>query len=73
MSFSLPISAFQALDVPPSRFPRRELPKRAPRSGSPARTTARTDHPILFMGGFLLAISLGVIGLWQGLGLLLPH
>jgi len=25
------------------------------------------------MGGFLIAIGLAVIGLWQGLGLLLPH
>ena len=73
MSFSPALCAFQAFDIPPPRpFPRRELPPRA--SGSkPPHAEARAEHPVLFMSGFLLATSLAVIGLWQGLGLLLPH
>jgi hypothetical protein len=73
MSFSPAPYAFQAVDFPPPRpLPRREFPRKAP-SFRPPRAEARADHPILFMGGFLLATSLAVIGLWQGLGLLLPH
>ena len=73
MSFSPALYAFQAVDFPlPRPLLRREFPRKA--SGSrPPRAKARTDHPVLFMGGFLLATSLAVIGLWQGLGLLLPH
>ena len=67
MSFSL--HAFQPLDIPP--LPRREFSRKARPLGPPPRAPA--DHSLLFLGGFFLAISLAVIGLWQGLGLLLPH
>jgi hypothetical protein len=66
MSFSL--QAFQALDLPP--FPRRELPRKARHLGPPP---ARAAHPLLLMAVIFLATSLAVIGLWQGLVLLLPH
>jgi hypothetical protein len=73
MSFSPAIYAFQAIDFPsPRPLPRREFPRKAPPGPAP-HTRSRAEHPVLFMGGFLLAISLVVIGLWQGLGLLLPH
>lgn len=73
MSFSPALDAFyfKPLDIPGRPFPRRELPRKA--RGSAPRAATRSDHPVLFMGGFLLATSLAVIGLWQGLGLLLPH
>ena len=71
MSFSPALHAFQALDFPGRRFP--GPPGKRPGSGPPPGATARADRPVLFMGGFLLATSLAVIGLWQGLGLLLPH
>ena len=67
MSFSL--RAFQALDLPP--FPRRELPRKS--SPLRPRPSARAAHPYLSWGAFFLTIGLAVIGLWQGLGLLLPH
>ncbi|HXS07400.1 MAG TPA: hypothetical protein VN723_11465 [Rhizomicrobium sp.] len=75
MSFSPALDAFcfKPLDIPGRRFPRRELPRRTRGSMPPARAAARSDHPVLFMSGLLLATSLAVIGLWQGLGLLLPH
>ena len=73
MSFSPAIYAFQAAGSPPPRpLPRRKFPHGAPPYPRP-RVEARADHPVLFMGGFLLVTSLAVIGLWQGLGLLLPH
>lgn len=72
MSFSPALYAFQAFDFQPRPLPRREFPKKAPGS-KPPRIQPHADHPALFMGGFLLATSLAVIGLWQGLGLLLPH
>ena len=69
MSFSPAILAFQ--------FERFEAPRRpSPRGGRPparVRFRPRSDHPVLFLGGFLFALSLAVIGLWQALGLLLPH
>jgi len=73
MSFSPAFDAFcfKPLDIPGRPFPRRELPRRT--RGSAPRVVVRSDHPVLFMSGFLLATSLAVIGLWQGLGLLLPH
>ena len=71
MSFSPAIYAFQAAHFPPPRpLRRREFPRKAPPGPGPR---ARAEHPVLFMGGFLLATSLAVIGLWRGLGLLLPH
>ena len=69
MSCSSAHHAFQAFDIP--SFPRRELPRKPGTTPPPAKPPA--DHPVLFMGGFLIAIGLAVIGLWQGLGLLLPH
>jgi len=72
MSFSPAIYAFQAFDFQPRPLPRREFSRKAPGS-RPPHAKARADHPVLFMGGFLLVTSLAVIGLWQGLGLLLPH
>jgi hypothetical protein len=72
MSFSPALSAFQALDSTAS-FPRREFPRKAPAGSRPTRADTRASHPVLFMSGFLLVTSLAVIGLWQGLGLLLPH
>jgi hypothetical protein len=73
MSFSPTLSPFQAIDFPSPRLPRRQFPERAPRSGPPPRAAVPADHPVRFMGTFLLATSLAVIGLWQGMGLLLPH
>ena len=74
MSFSPALHAFQAFDLAfPEPLPRRNFPRKAPRSGPPARVKTSSDHPVLFMSGFLLATSLAVIGLLQGLGLLLPH
>jgi hypothetical protein len=70
MSFSPALYAYQAFDA--SHFSRRERPRNAPGS-KPPRAQSRAGHPVLFMGGFLLVTSLAVIGLWQGLGLLLPH
>ena len=74
MSFSPALHAFQAFDIAfPGPLPRREFPRKAHRSGPPPLAQSSSDHPVLFMGGLLLATSLAVIGLWQGLGLLLPH
>jgi hypothetical protein len=67
MSFSPAILAFQFESFDQPR-------RRAPRGGRPpAQSAARPDHPVLFLGGFLFTVSLAVIGLWQALGLLLPH
>ena len=68
-AFFAPISG----DFSGRRLPRRELPRGTHRPGPPARAAVAPDHPVLFMGGFLLAVSFAVIGLWQGMGLLLPH
>ena len=68
MSFSPAIHAFQ--------FENFEQRRPRPRGGRPpSRAAARPapDHPVLFLGGFLFTVSLAVIGLWQALGLLLPH
>lgn len=67
MSFSPAICAFQAYKAP------RHWPARPGRPPARADVRPASDHPVLFMGGFLLAVSLAVIGLWQALGLLLPH
>jgi hypothetical protein len=73
MSFSPAFDAFcfKPLDIPGRPLPRREHPRKTPAPGP--RAAVPPDHPVLFLGGFLLATSLAVIGLWQGLGLLLPH
>ena len=71
MSFAPAIHAFQFQSF--DHLPRRG---RAPRGGRPPVRAAHrptSDHPFLFLGGFLFAVSLAVIGLWQALGLLLPH
>jgi hypothetical protein len=67
MSFSpaIHVFPFESFDRPRRRAPRGGRP--------PARNVARPDHPVLFLGGFLFTVSLAVIGLWQALGLLLPH
>ena len=57
---------FQA-SAPP--WPRKS-PGRPPGPVGARRDNA--EHPVLFLGGFFLAVAIAVIGLWQGLGLLLP-
>jgi hypothetical protein len=74
MSFSPALHTFQAFDLAfPEPLPRREFPRKAPRSSPPAWAQSSSDHPVLFMVGLLFATSLAVTGLWQGLSLLLPH
>jgi hypothetical protein len=68
MSFSTAIDASYFLA--PGEF-RRHTPRRgAPPPRSRARETS--DHPVLFMGGLLFALSATVIILWPAMGLLLP-
>ena len=72
MSFSpaYSISPFQGVEVPRPDRPRKP-PHRPPTRIAVHRASG--DHPVLFLGGFFLAVGVAVIGLWQGLGLLLPH
>ena len=71
MSLAIPVSpVFDRLFFQAARQPRRFHPRRG---APPPRVLEKpADHPVLFLGGFLFAISLAVIGLWQAMGLLLP-
>jgi hypothetical protein len=68
MSFSTTFNASHFLAPSESR---RYVPRRG---APPPRLRAReaSNHPVLFMGGLLFAISATVIVLWSAMGWLLP-